>query len=334
MTKGRSPLSSQSFSTLMEGLGIDFSGVTDIAVAVSGGGDSLALSLLLADWVKEHDMTLHGLTVNHGLRAEAADEAKYVAGLMKSLGVTHKTLLWEGEKPKTAIQEAARDARYRLMGEYCRKKKIRHLFVAHHGQDQMETILFRMAKGTGLDGLIGMRPVQEVEGGLVLCRPLLTVSHNELLATCESRKIVPVDDPSNENIRYARVRIRSIIDVLEKEGMSAGRIDALSRRVNSAIELIDYLIEDKYKSIVLYKDTERIEIKYSEYISLPNEGKTRILKQVIADLHPTKKYPARLEDIEALAARMGENFRGATLGKCIFRKKKDVLVVGIEKIKN
>ena len=318
----------------MQSIGVDVSGQKTIAVAVSGGGDSLALAVLLSDWCGVRDIGIHAITVDHGLRPEAAAEARYVAKILKPLGIKHRTLLWEGDKPKTRIQEAARDARYRLMAEYCRSKKIAYLFVAHHGNDQIETILFRMAKGTGLDGLAGMRPVQEMDNGLVLVRPLLPVSHDELLDTLRARKIDWIEDPSNENEKYARVRIRNIIDVLAKEGLTPERMAALSSRLSSSIEMIDYFIDKEYKNIILYKDSKRIEVNYNDFLGLPDEAKTRILKQVIADLHPSKKYPARLEDIDRLVARLGErsgeNFKGATLGGCIFKKKKDVLIVGLE----
>ncbi len=325
------PITSNNFEMLMQNIGVDFASQMNIAVAVSGGGDSLALAVLLSDWCGAHDIGLHAITVDHGLRPEAAAEAKYVAKTLKPFGVKHKTLVWEGDKPKTRIQEAARDARYRLMAEYCQSKKITYLFVAHHGNDQIETVLFRMAKGTGLDGLAGMHPVQETDNGLVLVRPLLSVSHDELLDTLRARKIDWIEDPSNENERYARVRIRNIIYVLEKEGLSPERMASLSSRLSSSIDVIDYFIDKEYRNITLYKDTERIEINYNGFLGVPDEAKTRILKQVIADLHPSKKYPARLEDIDRLVARMGPNFKGATLGGCIFKKKKDVLVVGIER---
>lgn len=313
-------------------LGVDFSTQKNIAVAVSGGGDSVALAFLLSQWAAGTGIKIHALTVDHGLRPESATEAKTVSKILKPLGVTHKILKWEGIKPKTKIQEAARDARYKLMAEYCLSKKIGYLCVAHHGQDQMETILFRMAKGTGLDGLSGIHPTTILDNGLTLLRPLLPVSHNELLETLKANDIPWIEDPSNKNDKYARVRIRNIIDVLEKEGLSPERISSLSTRITESIKLIDYLVENEYETISLYKDTKRIEINYNRFVTLPNEGKTRILKAIIADLNPTKKYPARLEDIERLTQKMGANFKAGTLGGCIFRKKKDVLTITLEEI--
>ncbi len=315
----------------MSFLDVDISLEKNIAVAVSGGGDSLALAILLAEWCSERNITLHALTVDHGLRPESASEAKYVAKTLKPFGVSQKTLMWEGVKPKSRIQEAAREARYALMSNYCQKKKIKFLFVAHHGQDQIETILFRIAKGTGLDGLSGMRPITVLENNLTLVRPLLPVSHQELCDTLKSRKINWIEDPSNENDKYARVRIRNVIDALENEGLNPARISSLSNRVAQSIDLIDYLIDKEYNSLVSNINTQRIDINLSAFSSLPIEGKARILKKIISQLIPHKKYPARLEDIERLAAKLDDKFKGATLGGCKFSKKKDILVISIEK---
>lgn len=314
-------------------LDIDFTSTKHIAVAVSGGGDSMALAILLANWVKDKDITLHAITVDHDLRPESATEAKTVAKILKPLGITHKILKWDGVKPKTKIQEAARDARYALLSDYCLKKKIPYLCVAHHGQDQMETILFRMAKGTGLDGLAGMRPVNILDNGLTLLRPLLPVSHQDLLETLKSQKIDWIEDPSNVNDKYARVRIRNVINALENEGLSPERISSLSHRVTNSIELIDHLIEKEYKLLLDFKDTERIEIDYLSFFTLPFEGKTRILKMLILEFQSHKKYAARLEDIERLAHKMTANFKGGTLGGCQFSKKKDRLHITREKTK-
>lgn len=313
-------------------LGVDFSTQKNIAVAVSGGGDSIALAYLLSQWATGTGIKIHALTVDHGLRPESAAEAKTVSKILKPFGITHKILKWDGVKPKTKIQEAARDARYKLMADYCAAKKITRLCVAHHGQDQMETILFRMAKGTGLDGLTGIRPITLLDNGLTLLRPLLPVSHNDLLETLKANDISWIEDPSNKNDKYARVRIRNIIDVLEKEGLSPDRISSLSSRITDSIKLIDYLIDKEYETMTLYKDTKRIEINYICFYNLPNEGKTRILKAIITDLNPTKKYPARLEDIERLTQKMGDNFKASTLGGCIFRRKKGVLTITLEDI--
>lgn len=311
----------------MSFLNVDFLDEKNLAVAVSGGADSLALAILLSEWCQDKNIKLHALTVDHGLRAESASEAKYVAKNLKKFGVIHKTLLWDGVKPKTKIQEAAREARYHLMSTYCSTKKINFLFLGHHGQDQIETILFRMAKGTGLDGLTGMHPVTILENEISLARPLLLVSHKDLCDTLKAKNIDWIEDPSNENNKYARVRIRNVIDALENEGLTPSRISSLSDRVIKSIQLIDYLIDKEYNNMIININTKRIEINLNLFYPLPFDGKVRILKHIITTLMPYKKYPARLEDIERLVGRMDENFRGSTLGGCQFKRKKDRLII-------
>ena len=257
-------ISPDQFSGLMSFLasisGEDLSQESDLAVAVSGGGDSLALAVLLLDWCGARGIRLHALTVDHGLRPESAAEAAFVAKFIRDRGGIHQTLLWDDvPKPTTRIQEAARAARYRLMAAYCEAHSIKYLGVAHHAQDQIETILFRIAKGTGLDGLVGMRPVQSLENGVTLLRPLLPVSHMDLLETLRDQNIDWIEDPSNANERYARVRIRNVIGVLEGEGLSADRIMTLSARLADELNLIDYLVDNEYKKLTLYKYTQRIE---------------------------------------------------------------------------
>lgn len=325
------PISPEMFSGFLLSLGLNLLDEKNIAVAVSGGGDSLALCVLLSDWAADKGIKIHALTVDHGLRPESASEAKIVSKRVKALGVSHHILKWEGQKPKTKIQEAAREARYRLMSDYCQNKKIKFLFVAHHGQDQIETVLFRIAKGSGLDGLSGMNPVHLLENGLTLLRPLLGTAHGNLLATLTSRKIEWIEDPSNENNKYARVRIRNVIDVLENEGLSPARMSSLSKRVIDSISLINHLIDKEYKNMIINKDTQRIDINSSCLFSLPIEGKTRILKMIISDLNPDKKYPARLQDIERLASKLDDQFKGCTLGGCLFRQKKKILHIRLEK---
>jgi tRNA(Ile)-lysidine synthase len=322
----QSSITPEDFHALMDGLTIDLTAEKNVAVAVSGGGDSLALTFLLFDWCVKNGKKLHALTINHGLRAEATDEAQWVSQLLKSHGIKHKTLNWDGEKPTSRIQETAREIRYKLLSDYCHAQKIRCLFLAHHGQDQIETILFRLCKGTGLDGLAGMSEVTSTDG-IFLIRPLLSCSHSQLLATMQKRNIDWIEDPSNSNNKYARVRIRNILDVLEKEGLNANRIGNFSRRMKQYGDALEYVIENEYKNIELFKDTKRIEINYNLFSPLPHAIKAGLIGRFIDHFWPNKKYAARLEDIEKLSHRMTENFKGATLGSCLFKKKKGNLII-------
>jgi tRNA(Ile)-lysidine synthase len=183
---------------------------TTIGVAVSGGPDSLALLLLAAE---ARPNEVEAATIDHALRPESRAEAEMVAQLCKRLGVTHRILTanWK-EKPQTAIQERARMVRYRLLGDWARKRGIAALLTAHHVDDQAETFLMRLARGAGVKGLAGMRRLTRATGGpFTLIRPLLRWRHSELEAVCAAAGVEPVQDPSNDDEQFERVRVRKAL---------------------------------------------------------------------------------------------------------------------------
>jgi tRNA(Ile)-lysidine synthase len=181
-----------------------------IGIAVSGGPDSLALLLLAAE---ARPLQVEAATVDHALRPESRAEAEMVAQLCERLGVPHAILTAEWErKPETGIQERARLMRYRLLRDWARERGLTALATAHHVDDQAETLLMRLARGAGVRGLAGMRPVgRGAADSLSLVRPLLGRRHSELEAVCASAGIVPVQDPSNEDVQFERVRVRKAL---------------------------------------------------------------------------------------------------------------------------
>ncbi|HEY1243498.1 MAG TPA: tRNA lysidine(34) synthetase TilS, partial [Hyphomicrobiaceae bacterium] len=183
-----------------------------IAVAVSGGSDSLGLGLLLAEWVAAREGRLHVLTVDHGLRPEAAGECARVAEIFAAIpGCSAHVLQWQGEKPARGLQAAAREARYRLMTDWCRANAVLHLAVAHTADDQAETVAMRKAHGSGAAGLAGM-PAVRPEQGVRLLRPLLAVSRASIRAWLEARGQGWIEDPSNALTKFERVRVRQSLD--------------------------------------------------------------------------------------------------------------------------
>lgn len=181
-----------------------------VGVAVSGGPDSLALLLLFA--AARPDL-VEAATVDHGLRAEAQEEAATVARTCERLGLTHATLTarWS-EVPQTAIQERARQQRYLLLGYWAEERGLDALATAHHADDQAETFLMRLARGAGVRGLAGMRARSITPGSHVkLIRPLLGWRRSELEAVCTDAGLEPVLDPSNEDDRFERVRVRQAL---------------------------------------------------------------------------------------------------------------------------
>jgi tRNA(Ile)-lysidine synthase len=316
------PITSEQFDRMMSGFAPALAGEKFLAVAVSGGGDSMALAALLSGWCAARGISLLALTVDHGLRPESGKEARQVAKWVKAFGLKHRILNWEGEKPKTRIQEKAREARYDLMAQACRKAKITYLFLAHHGDDQMETFLFRLAKGSGLDGLSGMSALQHMEDfGIVLARPLLQVTHADLIATCEAHNIPWAEDPSNQKPEYARVRLRTARSVLVSEGLTPGRLAVTAARLGRAASAIDQLTEKQYKNCTENIDPKRIEINFFKLKSEPEEIVLRILKKSIEGVTGGRGPALRLQRLEALTARIltDPSFKGATIGGAAFR---------------
>jgi tRNA(Ile)-lysidine synthase len=208
--------------------------VSQCLLAVSGGPDSLAMMVVTAHWAQEKRKgprpVLSVATVDHGLRKEAADEARFVAKIAKSLGLKHKTLRWEGSKPRTGVQAAARDARYQLLCDHAATIGARALVLAHHADDQAETLLMRLCAGSGPAGLSGMSAVS-LRDDLFVLRPFLDVPGARLKACLSGTGFSAIEDPSNSDARFTRVRFRGLRDSLESEGLDAARLGRLAKRM-------------------------------------------------------------------------------------------------------
>ena len=197
----------------------DWKAAPAIVLAVSGGPDSIALMWLAARWRRglARGPRLFAVTVDHGLRAESAAEARDVKRLARSLELPHRTVRWTGAKPKTGLPAAARAARYRLLAQAARANGATHIFTAHTRDDQAETLLMRMMRGSGIAGLAAMARQSEREG-VLLARPFLHVAKSQLVATLEKAKVGFADDPTNRDLNFTRPRIRAVMPVLAAEG--------------------------------------------------------------------------------------------------------------------
>ena len=247
--------------------------------------------------------------------------------------VTHAILAWKGKKPTSRVMEEARGARYRLMAACCAKRKIKHLFLAHHQNDQAETFLFRLAKGSGLDGLAGMKRVQAYEG-LIFARPFLDVPKDRLIATCKNYGVKYINDPSNEAERFARPRLRKAQKVLEAEGLTSKRLAQTAARLERARKTLYYISEKSFKGNALEKNTKRIVLNKAAFEADYEEIGFRILIQAIKYLRPDEDYLPRMEKIENLLSDIlkPETFRKRTLGGLIFERddRKKTVKISIE----
>jgi tRNA(Ile)-lysidine synthase len=215
------------------------------ALAVSGGSDSTALMVLFADWLAQTGRKAAAhvvVTVDHGLRAGSAAEARGVGIQAERLGFRHAVLTWMGEKPATGLQEAARGARYALIAGAMREMRIVSLFAGHTRDDQAETVLMRLARGSGVDGLSAMAArapllVPETDGdgfSQEILRPLLGIPNLRLRTTLASRGIAWVEDPSNARTEFERVRLRAARAGLDALGLTSGMLAVSARRLQRA----------------------------------------------------------------------------------------------------
>ncbi|MSP89410.1 MAG: tRNA lysidine(34) synthetase TilS [Alphaproteobacteria bacterium] len=221
---GAAPIAAAEFGGLIARLG-PFEPNPHLAVAVSGGADSMALALLSYDWARTAGGQATALVVDHGLRPESAAEACQVADWLGARNVPTVVLAWTGDKPRTGIQARARAARYSLLAEWCANAGVLHLLVGHHREDQAETVLMRRARASGDDGLAAMAPIVEL-ASLRLLRPLLDRPKSRLIATLSVLGQSWIEDPSNRDPTYWRVRLRAFQPVLDDAGLDACGIAA------------------------------------------------------------------------------------------------------------
>jgi tRNA(Ile)-lysidine synthase len=256
---------------------------------VSGGPDSTALMWLAARWRDSlaQPPRLIAVTIDHGLRKESAREALAVKRIADKLKIEHQILRWTGRKPKTAIQEAARNARYRLLAAAAREAGACHVLTGHTLDDQAETVLFRIIRGSGIGGLAGMSwfdvvPVPEGQN-IGLVRPLLQVPKARLVATLKAAKVRYANDPSNADPRFTRVRIRKIMGTLAQEGLTAERLAKLAKRAAQAEEALVRFLDDV--QLALWPGTWPPEdsgtIEAGKFLALPREIGLRLLDRMV-----------------------------------------------------
>lgn len=292
-----------------------------LVLAVSGGPDSMTLMLLAAQWAREAPRPhLVVATVDHGLRPSSAGEAVTVGRWAAALGLSHRILPWSCAKPSTRIHERARQARYSLLAACAAERGASHIVLGHHADDQAETVLFRLIRGSGIGGLSGMAASTAYDG-LVLARPFLGVPKARLVATCAVAGQSFLDDPSNADERFARARLRRIMPLLAEEGFDADALLRLARRAGRAEEALRRLALDRWQKLEKSGTAESFTADLGPLRSEPDEVVLRVLRMLVADVKE-EASPPRLDRLEDLAERLrgalvsGEAFKG-TLARTI-----------------
>jgi tRNA(Ile)-lysidine synthase len=324
-----SALRDHEFAALMDKVG-PFEARPQLAIAVSGGRDSLCLALLLHRWVRRRRGRITALTVDHGLRPESAAEAAQVHRWLAVRDIAHRTLHWqrdaEAQHFAGGLQAAAREARYRLLCGACRDLGILHLALAHQRDDQAETLLLRLSRGSGLDGLAAIAPVTEREG-VRLLRPLLPVPRARLAVTLQACRQDWIDDPSNENDAHTRIRLRRLLPSLADAAVTPERLAAAAAALGRARQAM----EDGVAALL----TDAVEIDPAGYLRLdagelaraPAEVSQRALARCLMAIGGSA-YGPRLERLIRLHDRIVTGLGGgATLAGCRIVRHRDRLVI-------
>jgi tRNA(Ile)-lysidine synthase len=290
-----------------------------VLIAVSGGPDSTALLVMAAEWAKRRGKTrIEAATVDHGLRPESANEAMAVGGICARLGIGHRILQWKGVKPTSGLQERAREARYRLLVDHAKAIGADAVMTAHHADDQAETVLFRLLRGSGVAGLRGMDSITERDG-MTIARPLIGLKKRDLIAFANARGAPFIDDPSNTDPRFARTRLRALLARLDEEGLNAEALDRLARRARETEEALAYLTAE-VEARVGSEETIEARALFAAPIVIVH----RILTLRIAEVGQRDATRIGLEKIETLAAGLRDAVKerrayGANVGRVVVR---------------
>lgn len=299
-----SPISAQDARRLFA----DLKGAPALILAVSGGPDSVALMWLAARWRRglARGPRLVAVTVDHGLRAEAAREAREVKRLAGSLDLPHQTLRWTGAKPKAGLPAAAREARYALLAKAARAAGASHVLTAHTRDDQAETLLMRLLRGSGIAGLSAMARFSERDG-ITLARPFLDVPKSQLIATLRRAKVSFADDPTNRDLSLTRPRLRALLPRLSAEGGNVRNLARLASRLARANAAVEVLADGAERFLALKgggvaPGAGVRSFEAAAFAALPEEARLRLLMRAIDAIG--HEGPVELGKLEALLAEL------------------------------
>lgn len=297
-----------------------------LAAAVSGGSDSLALCLLADRWARARGGRVEAFTVDHRLRPDSGAEARRVGRWLKRRGIAHGILVWSEPKPAAGIPAAARAARYRLLGQACARRGILHLLLAHHRDDQAETLLFRLGRGSGVDGLAAMAAETELND-VRLLRPLLSVPKSRLMATLGAMRQGWVEDPTNRARQFTRARLRLALESIADRGLTARRLAETASRLGRARRVMEQATAVLMARAVAIHPAGFALIHRPAFDVAPAELRLRLLARLLMAVSGDP-YPPRNERLLRLESDLAAGgFRGRTLHGCrIVPDKKGLLI--------
>jgi len=302
-----------------------FIGKEKFAIAVSGGSDSLALSTLAKLYSLENGNDFVSLIIDHKLRKESAEEAKQTYKSLTQKKIKAKILTYQGEKFSSNIQKKARDLRYDLFEKYCAKRKIKFLILAHHQDDLIENFYIRLIRGSGIKGLTSLQNIFEYNKNFYLLRPLLNFNKQELLNVTKKSYSSWIEDPSNKNDKFLRVRIRKMQSKLQKEGFDPKRIIKTIENLNTAKDSLEFYIFKSEKKYLKFFKEGYATLKSSIF---NNEAQEVIFRVIIKAIHYVsgEYYPPRSDSLKSLMKNLSvKTFKSSTLGGCLIEKNKNII---------
>lgn len=285
----------------------------------------MALMHLAARWcglVARHPNSFTVLAVDHGLREGSRSEVEKVARRAGELGFGHAVLTWEGVKPRTRLQEQARDTRYALMAAYCRAHDLSALVTAHTMEDQAETLILRLARGSGVDGLSAMAAETKLEG-VALLRPLLSVSRARLRGQLRADGETWIDDPSNENLAFERIRIRKAARHLAALGVTPAAIARSAARLGYARDALDVSAADLFADVAAFMPEGYAVLEGAGLAQAPFELALRVLSRALRAVGG--QTPPRRAKLEKMLSDLRLGVKRATLGGCVLDARGDTL---------
>tara|TARA_B110000046_G_C12936811_1_gene373954 strand:+ start:131 stop:1150 length:1020 start_codon:yes stop_codon:yes gene_type:complete len=304
----------------------------DLAVAVSGGPDSLALAFLAKCYALKYRIKVKYFIVNHKIRKESSLEAKSVKNILKKIDIKSKVLIWKGKKPSKNIQAIARDKRYSLLVDECKKNDIKYLLLGHHLNDLFENFLIRMVRGSGLNGLVSFnKNTTYKDNDLHILRPLLDLEKNDLLHVSKEVFNFFVKDPSNININYKRTRIRNLLEALEKEGLDKKKLKLTINNLKDSDKSIKFYVDRNLKKNLVFLKQKNIYILNNNFFDQSHEVIFRSLTKTIQMLG-NKYYPVRGKSISKLIEDINiKSFSKVTLGGCLIKRVNETILISKEK---
>ena len=298
-------------------------------VAVSGGSDSLALVSIIKNLMQENKYKFFFAIVDHNLRKNSAAEALSVKRLLSKYDI-NLTILKNKKKIDKNIQKNAREIRYNLLEKFCKKKKAKSLIVAHHQDDQVETFLMRLSRGSGVEGLSSMNEIATLKQGTSLIRPLLDFKKNELISITKHTFNKFFKDPSNKNRKFLRTNIREVKKNLEKKGIDIEKIVRSIKNIASTKDAINFYVERSIKKYITFKGKLTI-LNLEKFRQEPKEIKFKIVNKIIKKT-TNSYYPPRSKKVLNLIDGFQRNrIKKLTLGGCIFERKNRFLFVSKER---